>query len=115
MCMGQNEMIFGNMLGNTWRILRCNWELWNWHACFVQIHGLNLHVVKLINLSISSGHARKQIRALGFTLEIFETTKQEVLLGLEMEMERIFKTKWTWQEWVIIITFENETISPSLE
>jgi hypothetical protein len=32
-----------------------------------------------------------------------------------MEMERIFKTKWTWQEWVIIITFENETISPSLE
>jgi hypothetical protein len=48
-------------------------------------------------------------------MEIFEMTKQEVLLGLQMEIEGVFKTKRTWQNWMILITFESETISLSHE
>jgi hypothetical protein len=31
-------------------------------------------------------------------MEYFEMTKQEALLGLQMEMEGVFKTKRTWQK-----------------
>jgi hypothetical protein len=58
--MGQNEVIFGTMLGNKWGIFICNWELRIRHACSICIHGLNLHDVKLVNISISNDHARKQ-------------------------------------------------------
>lgn len=56
-----------------------------------------------------------KIGVLGYIMESFGRMKQEALLGLQMETDGVFKTKWTWQEWMIFATFEIETMSLSHE